>query len=88
MAIRTVRQLVAELQALEDQDQVVCYVYAVADQFGVHDLQTGERTWPTPSQFAHAVNELDQDDLFEDVLEKVDNEVQYTVTHNLDDQDA
>ena len=84
MTIQTVRQLVAELQALEDQDQTVCYAYTVAEHFGVHDLKTGDETWPTDKQFAHAVNQLDQHDLFEDALEKIDNEVQHVVTNDPD----
>lgn len=60
----TIKQLIAELSAIENQDQPVMYEYYLAEAFEFAD---GETDTPTPEQFAKIIDEeLSEADLFDE----------------------
>ncbi len=62
MSAKTIKELIAELSAIENQDQPVMYEYYLAEQFEFAD---GVLT-PTPEQFGEIINEL-VPDMFSEV---------------------
>lgn len=57
---KTIKQLIAELSAIENQDQPVMYGYALAEDFTCDN--NGEDYELTPEQFGEAIDNLSYDE--------------------------
>lgn len=71
---RTVRELVAELSAIENLDQPIMYEYYLAEQFEFAD----ETPTPTPEQFGEIIDNLDPT-MFSQVYSELNDIVYYAM---------
>lgn len=62
----TVKQLIEQLQEIEDKDQTVMFQYFLAEHFEFEDLGN-----PTPAQFDRAFEDLDDYSLWDDAAETI-----------------
>ncbi len=65
----TVRDLIEQLRELKDHDQPIIYQYYLAEHFEFNDKD--EAYSPTEDQFAQAAEDLDDDELWHDALETI-----------------
>lgn len=80
---QTIRELIAELSAIENQDQPIFSVWYVADDFEFGD----NKPTPTPEQFGEILNatNLDWTELSEQISDEVyDFMHKYYVCHDCD----
>jgi hypothetical protein len=63
---QSVRELIAELSAIENQDQPIIYALWLAK-----DIEYGNGLQPTPEQFSKAIEELVGYDLFTEPTETI-----------------
>lgn len=69
----TIKDIIAELTAIENQDQPVIFAYWTADLFEFAD---GETATPTPEQFGEIIDEgLRGADLFSDPYDIINDTV-------------
>jgi hypothetical protein len=68
VAMATVRDLISQLEQVEDKDQSIIFQYFLAEHF---DSKWGEKYSPTPEQFDQAVDDLDDESLWEEAYETV-----------------
>jgi hypothetical protein len=71
---QTIKELIAELSAIENQDQPIISAYWLADLFEFAD---GETATPTPEQFGKIIDELEGADLFSDPYDLINDSVYY-----------
>ena len=64
----TVKDLISQLEQIEDKEQSVIFQYFLAEHFG---SKWGEKYNPTPEQFEQAVDNLDDESLWEEAHETV-----------------
>ncbi len=79
----TIKEIIAELSAIEDQDQPVIFAYWTADLFEFAD---GETETPTPEQFAEIIEEISEEDLFSDPYNII-NDIVYDFMSKLNEEE-
>ena len=80
----TVQGLIDQLNQIEDKEQSVIFQYFLAEHFEFSDL--GEVRQPTAEQFDQAVDDLDDESLWDDARETV-NDYVYGIVSAEDDEE-
>jgi hypothetical protein len=62
----TVQTLIEQLQTIEDKDQTIIFQYYLAEHFEFEDLGS-----PTEEQFDQAADDLDDESLWDDAAETI-----------------
>jgi len=85
---KTIKQLIAELSAIENQDQPVMYGYALAEDIGAMDNH-GEDYELTPKQFGEAIDNtsFDEDYFKRTISEELWDDVQTYMEENYFDNE-
>lgn len=78
----TVKDLISQLEQIEDKDQSIIFQYFLAEHFEFND----ETPSPTAEQFDEAADELDDESLWEEAHETV-NDYLYGLASSEDDED-
>ena len=77
----TVRELIEQLQKIEDQDQTVIFQYYLAEHF---EFDLGGS--PTAEQFDQAAEDLDDESLWDDAAETI-NDYLFGLMDDEDEED-
>lgn len=78
----TVKDLISQLEQIEDKDQSIIFQYFLAEHFEFNDGSPS----PTADQFDEAADELDDESLWEEAHETV-NDYLYGLVSNDEDED-
>jgi hypothetical protein len=79
----TVKDLISQLEQIEDRDQSIIFQYFLAEHFEFSDL--GEVRQPTAEQFDQVVDALDHESLWDDARETI-NDYAYGVVSEDDEE--
>jgi hypothetical protein len=80
----TVKDLIEQLNDIEDKEQPIIFQYFLAEHFEFSDL--GEVRQPTLEQFDEVVDALDHESLWDDARETI-NDYAYGIVSEDDEED-
>lgn len=80
----TVKDLIDQLEQIEDKGQPVIFQYFLAEHFG---SKWGEKYTPTTEQFYQVADNLDDESLWEEAYETVNDYVHGIVSSEDDDEE-
>ena len=80
----TVKDLISQLEQIEDRDQSIIFQYFLAEHFEFSDL--GEVRQPTAEQFDQVAEDLDHESLWDDARETV-NDYAYGIVSSEDEDE-
>jgi hypothetical protein len=80
----TVKDLISQLEHIEDKDQSIIFQYFLAEHFEFSDL--GEVRQPTAEQFDQVAEDLDHESLWDDARETV-NDYAYGIVSSEDEDE-
>ena len=79
----TVKDLISQLEQIEDKDQSIIFQYFLAEHFEFNDGTPS----PTAEQFDEAVDDLDDESLWEEAHETVNDYLYGLVSSNEEDEE-